>query len=507
MTQKNEPKAGFDLFVAIWNRLQNQTTPNVHLKITNFLENAWHNKQKHLLLMAFRACGKSTLVGLFCAWLLYKNSNLRILVLAADLPLSKKMVRNVKRIIERHPLCMALKPSAPDQWASERFTVTRDLESRDPSMLARSVMANMTGSRADVIICDDVEVPNTCETEEKRRILREKLAEVEYVLVPDGTQLYIGTPHHYETIYAERPRKELGEKDIFLKGFDRFVLPILDKDGNSVWEERFSNDDISRMKQATGPNKFNSQMLLQPTSIAESYLDPTLLHFYDEPLDYSEINQNPILKIGNDRLIGVGCWWDPAFHGNQEGSNTRRSGDNSVIACVFTGESGKTYLHDIAYLKTDPNRDLDEASQQCEQIETFVENNYISGLTIEINGVGRFLPSLLKQYLINKKKNISVLEKSSRTPKHIRILEAFDARLAARTLYVSTKVTKTNFIREMREWRPTQSKTASDDGLDAVAGALSVSPFRFQNMGSVSSKSADWRNTGQSYSADSSFDI
>ncbi|HBR68280.1 MAG TPA: hypothetical protein DEA55_02770, partial [Rhodospirillaceae bacterium] len=100
-----------------------------------WLEKSWREKRARLLLMAFRSSGKSTIAGLFAAWLLYVNPALRILVLAADFALAKKMVRNVRRILERHPLTADLKPVKAEQWAGDRFTVSRDLELRDPSML------------------------------------------------------------------------------------------------------------------------------------------------------------------------------------------------------------------------------------------------------------------------------------------------------------------------------------------------------------------------------------
>ena len=85
-------------------------------------------------------------------------------------------------------------PRKADQWSNDRFTIKRNKELRDPSVLAAGVSSNITGNRADIIICDDVEVPGTCDSAEKREGLRERLAENEYILTPGGMQLYIGTP-------------------------------------------------------------------------------------------------------------------------------------------------------------------------------------------------------------------------------------------------------------------------------------------------------------------------
>ncbi|MEQ9556210.1 MAG: phage terminase large subunit [Rhodospirillales bacterium] len=180
------PPVNFAVFVVLWNNLQGLNTPDLHIRMAQWLQGERQAGHRELLLMAFRNSGKSTLVGLFCAWMLWRDPDLRIMVLAADLALARKMVRNVKRIIERHPLTRHLKPPRADQWASEQFTVNRRAELRDPSMLARGIGANLTGSRADVVICDDVEVPNTCDTAPKRADLRARLAEIEYVLVPGG---------------------------------------------------------------------------------------------------------------------------------------------------------------------------------------------------------------------------------------------------------------------------------------------------------------------------------
>jgi hypothetical protein len=142
-------------------------------------------------------------------------------------------------------------------------------------MLAKGIAANITGLRADVVMCDDVEVPNTCDTAPKRADLRTRLRELEYVLVPGGLQMFVGTPHTYYTIYAGEPRREAGERVPLLEGFQRLEVPLLDTDGRSRWPERFTPDRIEAIRDRTGPAKFESQMLLRPRSIVDGRLSVT----------------------------------------------------------------------------------------------------------------------------------------------------------------------------------------------------------------------------------------
>lgn len=55
--------------------------------------------------------------------------------------------------------------------------------------------------RADLIICDDVEVPNTSNPPQKREQMRERLRELDFILSPNGAMIFIGTPHTHDTIY------------------------------------------------------------------------------------------------------------------------------------------------------------------------------------------------------------------------------------------------------------------------------------------------------------------
>lgn len=494
----------FPSFVWIWNRSQKQKMPSLHVRIARWLEQTWNGGERELLLMAFRNSGKSTLVGLFCAWRLACDADTRILVLAADLALARKMVRNVKRIIERHPATAHLKPRRADQWASDQFTVNRSAELRDPSMLAKGISANMTGSRADVVICDDVEVPNTCDTVPKRVDLRARLAEIEYVLVPGGLQLYVGTPHTRDTIYATDAEADAKEDVPFLAGFTRLELPLLDRDGNSRWPERFPAKKIDAIRRRSGPNKFESQMMLRPVSLSEGRLDPDKLRYYDHDLDYREGNGEAVLTIGSRRMVSASCWWDPAY-----GAPGR--GDGNVVACVYTDEDGGYWLHRVAYLEHDPGKagEIDEATQLCRQVAAFARAHFLPGVMLETNGIGRFLPGLLRREMTFIGVPAAVVERVSRTNKDQRILEAFDAPLAAGNLHAHRSVWDTPFIAEMREWRP--GARGRDDGLDAVSGCLLSEPVRLsrrQRSGAPFVRSrTHWRGTGAAFTADTRFDV
>ncbi|QQP88576.1 phage terminase large subunit [Skermanella sp. TT6] len=479
-------------FLIVWNTFQDLPSPDHHMRIAEWLTTGWYGGDRRLLLMAFRNSGKSTVVGLFAAWLLKTDPSLRIMVLAADLALAKKMVRTVKRIVERHPQTQGLKPDRADQWASDQFTVRRPMELRDPSMLARGIGANLTGSRADVVICDDVEVPRTCDTAPKREDLRERLSEIDYILVPGGMQLYVGTPHSYYTIYADEPRAEIGEAVPFLDGFQRLLIPIRDAEGRSAWPTRFPDAAIERIRRATGPNKFESQMMLKPVSIADGRLDPDRLLPYEAELDYREARGVPVLMLGDRRMVSASCWWDPAYGAPEGAAREGRAGDGSVLAAVFSDVDGGYWLHRIRYLTAVPDGDDHEAAQQCRQVAEFLRDLHLPSVMLETNGVGKFLPGILRRELARCGVGASVVEKTSSVPKDRRILEAFDAVLAAGALHAHRSVWDTPFVREMREWRPGGRHKGHDDGLDAVAGCLSNEPVRFGSVGRPG-RSADWR--------------
>jgi len=488
----------FKNFLALWNQIQRQKTPNIHFQMAEFLEQNWRSeKDVRLLLMAFRSAGKSTLIGAFAAWLIYTNPNVRILVLAADTTLAGKMVRNVKRIIERHPLTTHLKPDRIDQWAADRFTVNRDMELRDPSMLARGITGNITGSRADIVICDDVEVPNTCDSVQKREDLRLRLTEIPYVLVAGGAQIYVGTPHNYLSIYADTPREEVGEEAPFLDGFQRMNIPILDIDGNPTWPQKYTPESIEQMKIDTGPNKFESQMMLKPVNIIEGRLDVELLQFYGDEIEYCKITD--ALYMGSLQIVDMRCWWDPSF--------AAAKSDDSVLAIVMGDRGGNYYLHHLEYIKLDETNEEDEATQQAKIVTALAKKYHVPCISVETNGIGKFLPSILRKELDAARVMTAVDPQTSTKNKAQRILEGFDAVLAAKKLFVHERIKQTNFLMQMREWRPGKSK-CKDDALDAVSSAILAHPARTEKLNrNMASRRQSWRPNAKTHRIKGEFEL
>ena len=188
-------------FLDAWNKILGFTTPEHHKQIMRFLVDVFNNEPHRGLLTAFRHSGKSTVVGIFAACVLYYKPNTRILILSAESGLASRMVSHIKNILENHPLCGEILPDVKKEWGTHRITIKRPIGIREPSVICQGVTGNITGMRSDLVICDDVEVPNTCNTQQKRINLRERLRELDFILSPHGSMIYIGTPHTKDTIY------------------------------------------------------------------------------------------------------------------------------------------------------------------------------------------------------------------------------------------------------------------------------------------------------------------
>ncbi|WP_114393174.1 phage terminase large subunit [Oleisolibacter albus] len=466
-TEAGDEFATFPAFLAAWNAAYDLATPDIHQEMADWLQDQWQARRRDLLLLAFRDSGKSTIVGLFCAWRLIREPDTRILVLAAEQGLAKRMVRTVKRVLEQ--LRPGLKPARVELWGAEEFTVVRRRVQRDPSMVAKGIGANVTGCHADLVICDDVEVPNSCGTAAKRTELRRRLNELAHVLSPGGVLLYIGTPHTYYSIYAAQPRPELGEEEPFLAGFARRQLPIEKPDGTTWWADRFTPETLERIRRRSGEAKFQSQMLLLPRRDSDGRLDPARLRRYAGEIEITAANGSISHRLEGRRLLNGRAFWDPAL-----GLDPKQGGDGSVVAILFTDSAGLAWLHRVVYLRVPP--ETEAAQDQCRQVAALCARFALPCIHVESNGLGGFLPRILRDTIQRSGGTTAVQPFRADRAKHLRILEAWEPRLLAGHLYAHDSVFATRLLQEMEEWRPLGG--GADDGLDAVAGALLAGGLR-----------------------------
>ena len=250
--------------------------------------------------------------------------------------------------------------------------------------------------------------------------------------------LYIGTPHTEDSLYAENG---------FLKTYHRLQIPL----EQHTWPERFTPQTIDALRVSVGSRVFAAQMLLQNTNIAEARLDPKQLVLYDDTtLPHT-----------------ARCVWDPAFG--------HASGDESVLALIYQDANHVLYIHDILYLKKSCDAEDEAAAAQCRDVIAFLKQHQLRHMTIETNGLGQFLPGLLRRALKDADYVCSVQNLHQSKAKNLRILQAFEARLAAKSIYAHTRIKDTAFIREMRDWNPERNDN-NDDALDATATAIHLLP-------------------------------
>ena len=131
----------------------------------------------------------------------------------------------------------------------------------------------------------------------------------------------------------------------------------------------------------------------------------------------------------------------------------------------------------MKYLCVPPQTEA--AGFQCREVVKFIKENHLPAIHLETNGIGKFLPALLRQELNRSKLACSVIEEVSRRHKQDRILSAFEVPLMNGALSVHESIKQTSFLDELEDFNPFAPK-GHDDALDAVAGCLLAEPVRLK---------------------------
>jgi hypothetical protein len=194
----------------LWTKYLDLPRPTrVQYNIAEYLQ---HGPAKRMI-QAFRGVGKSWITCAYAVWRLWRNPQLRILIVSANEKKASENAIFIKQLIEMVDILTPLRGGSRDSMLN--FDVGPATASPSPSVRCDGIMGQITGARADIIIADDVEVPKNSETEKMREKLEERTKEFASIKKPEikgreGTKsevIYLGTPQSQESIYRNLPGK------------------------------------------------------------------------------------------------------------------------------------------------------------------------------------------------------------------------------------------------------------------------------------------------------------
>ena len=110
---------------------------------------------KKFILQAFRGIGKSFITCAFVVWTLWRDPQLKIMIVSASKERADANSIFVKNIIELLPFLHELKPRAGQRDSVISFDVGPAKPDHSPSVKSVGITGQLTGSRADIIIADD----------------------------------------------------------------------------------------------------------------------------------------------------------------------------------------------------------------------------------------------------------------------------------------------------------------------------------------------------------------
>lgn len=276
----------FFLFV-LWKALSLPVPTRCQIDMAKKLS-AGNNRR--FILQAFRGIGKSFITCAFVVWKLWNNPDLKFMIVSASKERADANSIFIKRIIDLMPQLQELKPKQGQRDAVISFDVGPAKPDHSPSVKSVGITGQLTGSRADILIADDVEVPNNSATQQARDRLSELVKEFDAILKPGGTVIYLGTPQTEMTLYRQLEgrgytttiwpaRYPRDEKD--WKSYGDRLAPMLQAEIESdpegyYWlptdEVRFDDEDLKERELSYGKAGFALQFMLNPNlGDAEKY--------------------------------------------------------------------------------------------------------------------------------------------------------------------------------------------------------------------------------------------
>ena len=509
--QIRRAKEDFRVFLFIvWKEIGLPEPTPVQYDIGDTLQNPPSDR---FILEGFRGVAKSFITCAYAVWRLWKDPQLKVLIVSASKDRADANAIFIKRIIQTVTFLNYLLPRREQRDTQNIFDVSPAVADISPSVKSVGITGQITGSRADLLIGDDVEVPNNSSTQVQRDKLSEAIKEFDAILKPGGQIIYLGTPQTEMSIYntlQDRGYKCIiypvvypesqGKRDYYADRLAPFIASKYDADphvyaGLPTDPKRFNEEEIAKRKLSYGKAGFALQFELNTNlSDSEKYplkvsdliidsldLDSTSLTWAWSNTKENRLGDIPCIALKNDYYYSplnrsketqkyTGCIMavDPSGRGTDETAYVIVKFLNGYLFLVDAGGFKEGYAdHSLKQLA------MKAKFYGCQLI--LVEPNFGSGM--------------FAQLLIPVVKNIypgcSVEDaKSAKGQKEARIIDTLEPVMMRHKLIVDKRVIEEDYkvyekdsryslIYQMTRLSRDRGSLSHDDRIDALEMAVS----------------------------------
>ena len=255
-----------------WKQLNLPDPTPLQYDIADYMQHG----DKRAIVQAFRGCGKSWICSAYVVHQLLLNPSMNILVVSASKTRSDDFSTFTLRLINEMEILHHLRPKDNQRQSKISFDVGPAPAAHAPSVKSLGISSQLTGSRADLIVADDIEVANNSATQLMREKLSEQVKEFDAILKPlDSSKvLFLGTPQTEDSIYSklqERGYKSRVWPSEYItpkhneKAYNDTVAALCvdeSQKGRSTEPLRFSDLDLGERKISYGSAGYALQFML-----------------------------------------------------------------------------------------------------------------------------------------------------------------------------------------------------------------------------------------------------
>ena len=258
----------------IWKHLRLPQPTALQYDIATYLQ----SDERRIIIEAFRGIGKSWVTSAYVCHQLLINPQTNILIVSASKTRADDASTFILRLINEVPILQHLIPRDSQRQSKISFDVAPALASHQPSVKSVGIFGQMTGSRSDLILADDIETPINTMTQGMRDRLSEGVKEFESILKPNGSIIFLGTPQCEQSLYnslpdrgykkrvwcakypSQKQKEYLGHSLAPLISNALELKPSLE--GQPTEPLRFDLEDLSEREASYGRSQFALQFML-----------------------------------------------------------------------------------------------------------------------------------------------------------------------------------------------------------------------------------------------------